>query len=68
MTKVIIIMAAALGAVTIGASPVSASDCTRQFEKCLNDTWDLEGTAQTLANIECSAEYTGCVARKLLGW
>lgn len=68
MTKLIIILAAAVGTVAIGASPASAASCTEQYQKCLNDSWDTEGATRLLADVECAAEYTGCVANKLRFW
>jgi hypothetical protein len=42
-----------------------ATDCTKGFERCLNDTWDRTGLLRLMADIECTAEYIGCVRRKL---
>lgn len=41
-----------------------AASCTRGYEMCLNDTWDTRGFARALADVECFAEYVGCVRRK----
>lgn len=65
MTKLIIILSAALGAVAIGVSPASAESCVEQYQKCLNDSWDTSGALRLLADLECGAEYAGCVAAKL---
>lgn len=68
MTKLIIILTVALGAVTLDTSPAEASTCSIAYVKCLNDSYDLDGALQTMADIECAAEYTGCVLSKLRAW
>lgn len=68
MTKLIIVLSVALGAIALDATPASAASCTKQYEQCLNDSWDTEGLTRHLADLECGAEYTGCVAAKLRFW
>ncbi len=68
MTKLIIILSVAIGALTLGVDPVSASSCTTQYEKCLNDSWDTKGATQLMADVDCGAEYVGCVGSKLRFW
>lgn len=68
MTKLIIILTLALGAISIDTSPAAAESCTDGYVQCLNDSWDLDGALQKMADIECAAEYTGCVASKLRFW
>jgi hypothetical protein len=68
MTKLIIILSVAIGALTLGVDPVSAASCTTQYEKCLNDSWDTEGVTQLMADVECAAEYAGCVGSKIIFW
>lgn len=65
MTKLMIMLAMAASAVTFVPQPVAAADCTDQYVKCLNDTHDLTGWVQVMADVECFAEYTGCVASKV---
>lgn len=66
MMKFMIAVAVGVGALAFAPQPVAAdAECTRQYNQCLNDSWDLEGWSQTMADIECFAEYTGCVAKKV---
>lgn len=44
----------------------AATSCTATYEKCLNDTWDMKGVAQYLANLECGARYAGCIRQAIL--
>ncbi len=42
-----------------------AAICVDGYNKCLNDTWDTSGWQRLLADVECFAEYVGCVRRKV---
>jgi hypothetical protein len=42
--------------------------CTDQYSACLNVSGQQAEPFQTLGDIECGLEYTGCVARKLKFW
>lgn len=67
MTKLVLTLVLAAGAIPFIPQPVAAeASCTDQYVKCLNDTWYYEGTLQHMADMECSMEYAGCVARKWL--
>ena len=66
MMKLVMTLAVAAGALTFAPGQAAASDCTQQYVKCLNDTWYYSGFLQEMADLECSAEYAGCVARKWL--
>jgi hypothetical protein len=66
MSKLILMLTVIAGAALVAPSPVAAEDCTREYMQCLNDTYDLDGWLQTLADIECFAIYTGCVARAVI--
>lgn len=66
MTKVLAGLAIAASAVAFAPQPVAAASCTQQYTKCLNDTWFYTGELQRMADLECSAEYAGCVAKKWL--
>ncbi len=67
MTKLMMIAVMAGSALTLAPRPAAASDCTRQYTKCLNDTWDLSGMLQVMADVECFAEYTGCIRKNVIG-
>jgi len=54
-----------LGGLVGVPTEVRAAPCTEAFEKCLNDTWDTKGLLRLFADIECTADYIGCVRRKL---
>ncbi len=58
---------ALVGLVAAAPRPVAAEDCARGYAQCLNDNWDLTGMLQVLSDVECGAEYVGCVRRKVLG-
>ncbi len=62
MSKLIIVVAAALGAVAVVPNPAAAS-CTTEYVQCLNDSYDLPEPFQTMADVECGAAYVGCVIR-----
>ncbi|HEX7049694.1 MAG TPA: hypothetical protein VF188_05730 [Longimicrobiales bacterium] len=42
-----------------------AASCTDGYQKCLNDSYDTSGFTRVLADVECLAEYVGCVRRKV---
>jgi len=44
----------------------SASSCTAAYDKCLNDSWDTSGIRRIMADIDCFAEYIGCVKAKII--
>jgi hypothetical protein len=67
MKRIIIGMAFVLGVVAFAPQPVAAEDCARGYASCLNDSWDLSGLLQVLADIECGADYVGCIRSKVLG-
>ena len=66
MTKLVMTLVLAASAAGFSAGPASASDCTEGYVKCLNDTWYYDGVLQDMADLECSAQYAGCVAKKWL--
>jgi hypothetical protein len=47
-------------------SRADAQQCTAKYQKCLNDTWETSGFARMLADAECFAVYSGCVAKQLM--
>lgn len=60
-------------AVFIGASalvfvpqPVAASSCADAYTRCLNDSYHYDDAMIILADIDCFAEYVGCVREKIL--
>jgi hypothetical protein len=66
MTKFALTLVVAASALTFAPGPAAAADCTKQYVKCLNDTWYYTGMLKEMADLECSAEYAGCVAKKWL--
>jgi hypothetical protein len=67
MTKLMMILAIAGSAVAFVPEPAAAASCTEEYAQCLNDSWALQAALRTLADVECFAEYAGCVRRSLLG-
>ena len=65
MTKLIAVLALAAATVAFSPRPMAAqdADCTRNYTSCLNDSYDMEGILQTMADIECFSEYLGCIAK-----
>ena len=54
-------------ALSLGAPDAAmAASCTDGYGSCLNDSWD--SVNQTMSDIECGAEWTGCVIGKLKFW
>lgn len=68
MTKLILIVALAAGAVTLAPQPAAAAPCTDGYLACLNDSYDLTGVLQTMSDIECFGRYTKCMAAALRFW
>lgn len=44
------------------------ASCTDQYMACLNVAGQFREPYRSIADVECGAEYTGCVARKLKFW
>jgi hypothetical protein len=61
MTKLIAMLGIVAMASMFAPQPATAEECTRAYEKCLNDTYDTEGWTRVLADFECFAAYIGCV-------
>ena len=68
MKQLIAVLTLAVATVALAPRPVAAvgSDCTAGYVACLNDTYNLDGWLQKMADLECFAEYSGCVARKIM--
>jgi hypothetical protein len=67
MNRIRWIMPLALLAVIGFGAPekAHAASCTDRYMSCLNDSWHTSGFARMLADVECAAEYVGCVRRKV---
>lgn len=65
MTKLMITLMVGASGLAFAPQEAAASDCTDGYYGCLNDTWHYTGVAQTMADIECFAEYVGCVGSKV---
>lgn len=46
------------------AQDTSETECTDQYEACLNEAGQKSSPFRELADIECAAEYAGCVLDK----
>jgi hypothetical protein len=62
MTKLILTLILLAGSAALVPQPVAAAECTRQYSKCLNDSYDTSGWLRVLADLECGAQYAGCIA------
>lgn len=61
MTKTTLMLVLAALAVPLTAASLAAQECTEGYVTCLNDTWYLTGLLQTMADIECFADYLTCL-------
>ena len=68
MTKVIAVFS--LAAVLTVAAPrdVLAGPCTDDYTLCIAEAGLLAEPFQSMADVECGANYVGCVARALKFW
>jgi hypothetical protein len=68
MNKGIAVLTLALATVAFAPRPVAAqeADCTKNYTKCLNDSYELSGVLQKMADIECFSEYLGCVGKSIV--
>lgn len=68
MRKLIAVLALAVATVAFAPRPAVAQggSCSYAYSQCLNDTWMLSGWSQTMADVECFAEYTACLRRLLV--
>ncbi|MFW6202216.1 MAG: hypothetical protein ACOC8B_06545 [Gemmatimonadota bacterium] len=66
------IIALAVLAFSLAAAPDAAlasdPDCTEQYSDCIEEAGLLDSPFQEMADVECAAEYAGCVAKKLIAW
>lgn len=68
MRKLIAVFTLALASVAFAPRPAAAqeADCTYDYVQCLNDSYELKGALQTMADIECFADYLACTASALI--
>lgn len=68
MTKLIAVLTLAVATVALAPRPMAAQEanCTEDYVSCLNDSYQLSGWLQTLADLECFADYTGCVTQEIM--
>lgn len=68
MNKLIAVLTLALATAVMAPRPVAAqhADCTDNYVRCLNDSWELSGWLQTMADVECFADYVGCVRGSIM--
>lgn len=68
MRKLIAVLTLAVATVALAPRPAAAqeADCTKNYVSCLNDSYQLSGWLQTMADLECFAEYTSCVTRGIM--
>lgn len=68
MKKLIAVLTLVVAAAALAPRPAAAqeADCTRNYAQCLNDSYDLPGFLQKMADIECFAEYLGCVSKDIV--
>lgn len=62
MRKIMMALTLAASAAPFTPAALAAQECTDGYVKCLNDTHELEGFLQTMADIECFSGYLRCVS------
>ena len=62
MKKKLMVLALAATAASLTPAAVAAQACTDGYVKCLNDTHELKGFLQTMADVECFSGYLRCVS------
>jgi len=69
MKKLIAVFTLAVATVALAPRPVAAqhADCSWGYTQCLNDSWELKGILQSMADIECFTDYLGCIRKGILG-
>jgi hypothetical protein len=63
ITKLLLVLAVASAGVPAAAD--AAKTCQDQLNQCLNDSYDTKGFSRFLADVECSAQFAGCIRRLL---
>lgn len=67
MTKLIAVLTMVVATVASAPRPAAAAaSCTDGYVKCLNDSYQMKGALRLLADIECFADYVGCVAAEVI--
>ena len=64
MMKLIAGLTMMLSVAAFSPQPAAAADCTAEYTKCLNDTYELDGWLQVMADVECGADYAACIMKK----
>lgn len=63
--------AAALLGAALALQPVAPAtlhadaDCTSEYDECITEASTMRSVIREMAYVECFAEWTGCVVRKL---
>lgn len=63
-----IAFAAAVLATAPDEARADGPDCTEDYQSCIAEAGLLDSPYQEIADVECAAELTGCIARKLRFW
>ena len=66
VTRTFAMLAFALALAAGAPGAAYASSCTDEFSTCLNDSWDA--ISEVMADFECTAAWSGCVARAMKFW
>lgn len=67
MKKLIAVLTMVVATVAFAPRPATAqASCTDGYVKCLNDSYKMKGALRLLADIECFADYVGCVAAEVI--
>lgn len=62
MRKTMMMLTLAATAASFTPAAVAAQECTDGYVTCLNDTHELTGFLQTMADVECFSGYLRCVS------
>lgn len=68
MKKLIAVLAMVVATVAFAPPQAAAQEanCTDDYVKCLNDSYQLTGALRLLADVECFADYVGCVSAEVI--
>ena len=68
MRKLIAVLTMVAATMALAPRPATAqeADCTNNYVKCLNDSYELKGFLRLMADVECFADYVGCVAGEII--
>lgn len=67
MKTILAVLTFAAATVAFAPRPTAAQEanCTNNYTKCMNDSWESSGLIQVMADIECFGDYVTCIRKKV---